>query len=184
MRNYDFEKRVNVIDWGWWCGVNWLTVWWVGGFKGAGSVRGVMEVGESSGLLWLTVWSSYQVERIRAWRDESKERRQTWKKVDQVGPHKSVQLITEVPLKLVFCCLKSASRWFQKTLFKHRFLNNIFQTTPNRNGPPNTFFKFCCIKSALRWFQKTLFKYGFLNNIFKQPRTEMVHQTCFLNFGL
>ena len=113
------EKGINVIDWGWWCGVCRRRVY-NGSVRinGAGLVRGVMEVewswvgqgsygGEGSyGGGWefwvaLTiVWYLYQVERIRG--DEGKERRQTWKKIDQVGPIRVFNLITEVPLKLVF----------------------------------------------------------------------------------
>ena len=107
------EKGINVIDWGWWCGVCRRRVY-NGSVRinGAGLVRGVMEVewrwvGQGSyGGGWefwvalTAMWSSYQVERIQG--DESKERRQTWKKIDQVGPIRVFNLITEVPLKLVF----------------------------------------------------------------------------------
>ena len=49
--------------------------------------------------------------------------------------------ITEVPLETPLCCLKSAPSTFQKTLFKHGFWSNNFQTTLFWKRWPNTFFK-------------------------------------------
>ena len=50
-------------------------------------------------------------------------------------------LITEVPLETPVRCLKSAPSTFQKTLFKHGFWSNNFQTILFWKRWPNTFFK-------------------------------------------
>ena len=57
------------------------------------------------------------------------------------GPLSVFNFITEVPLKTPVCCLKLAPSTFQKTLFKHGFWSNNFQTTLFWKRWPNTFFK-------------------------------------------
>ena len=106
-------------------------------------VRGVMEVGESYGAGWVRiVWSSlYQVfgfGGVKRWeyREETNIQK-SW----SGGSLSVFNFITEVPLETPICCLKSAPSTFQKTLFKHGFWSNNFQTALFWKRRLNTFFK-------------------------------------------